>query len=113
MVGWVLFRANDFTHAVGYLKAMADLGRLTDAEFPVGLFVNPGVALALAVAAVASTPLVPWLGSLLDRADADRPLPAVIEAVAAGRLAALGAVLVLSSAMLAAGTHNPFIYFRF
>jgi alginate O-acetyltransferase complex protein AlgI len=113
MAGWVLFRANDFTHAVGYLKTMAGLGRWTDAEFPIGLFVNPGVALALAAAVVGSTPLVPWLGSLLDRADADRPMPALSEAVSAGRLAALGAVLVLSSAMLAAGTHNPFIYFRF
>jgi alginate O-acetyltransferase complex protein AlgI len=113
MVGWVLFRASDFTHALGYLKAMSGLGLLNDAEFHIGLFVNPGVALTLAAAVIGSTPFVPWLGSLIDRADGKRPMLAVTEAVSAGRLIALGTVLVLSSAMLAAGTHNPFIYFRF
>jgi hypothetical protein len=56
---------------------------------------------------------VPWLGSQIDRTQAHRPLPAFTESIAAGRLVALAAVLLLSSAMLAAGTHNPFIYFRF
>jgi hypothetical protein len=43
----------------------------------------------------------------------ERPSAAVAVAMGAGEIAALSLILLACSMMLAAGTYNPFIYFRF
>jgi alginate O-acetyltransferase complex protein AlgI len=108
MGGWVLFRATSLAHAGGYFAALAGgtagFGRAAD-------LLTGDVALALAVGAVACVPAGGWLRERLLA-----PGPAAAWR-AAGVVAAefAGCVLVLGGSVvcLAAGTYQPFLYFRF
>ncbi len=116
MIGWVLFRAESMTYALGYVKALFGLGGVlaTSVIHPVEQYLTPERMLILAVAAVGSAPLLPRLGRWLDRPRGQAPLPAGARAtIDALRVVALLVVFLLSAAQVAAGTYNPFIYFRF
>jgi hypothetical protein len=69
----------------------------------------------LAVAIVASAPVVPAFVRWWTAREADGAPRAAAWALAGalGRPALLALLLVASAAVLSAGTHNPFIYFRF
>ncbi len=99
MGGWVLFRAGSSGLALGYLQALLGGGHGLRA----GHLLTGDVALALAVAVPACLPLAAWL----------RARRALTPAVAVAEVAFCGALLALSSVTLAAGSHNPFLYFRF
>ena len=65
----------------------------------------------LVVGVVFATPLARTLGRWRDRVSAS---PGRLATVVQGLdVAWLGTVFLLASAFLAAGTYNPFIYFRF
>jgi alginate O-acetyltransferase complex protein AlgI len=115
-IGWVLFRAETVPQATAFLKAMAGLGTGGGLEYHVGLYVDAQLVLALCAGAIGSWPVMPLFvqvrGSVIARA------PGLLQAVLheGFALADVGghSLLLLASAMLlAAGTHNPFIYFRF
>ena len=102
LVGWVFFRAETFTAAMSYLTAMA--GRTGPMAVPSIYYLSIEVQVALAVAMVlAVRPLQARFAGVSPAAAAIR-LPAV---------ALQAAVLALSLLYVAAGTYNPFIYFRF
>jgi len=110
LFSWVLFRANTLAHAAAYLRCMllpwtgADRPALPPAEF-----MDPFGGLTLAVAAaVCFIPAVPAARSWLDRVGA-AATPGSALALAVGSIL----LLVCSAMALAAGTFNPFIYFRF
>ena len=118
LVGWVFFRANSFAHAASFLTAMAGLGSATAVEYLPAAFLRTDVVLALLAGIVGSAPLLPWLRDLHAgqlAAWLRRPRWAgLLEASFAGVAVAAHALLLLASTMmLAAGTYNPFIYFRF
>ncbi len=104
-VGWVLFRSESFAAALAYLRALVGMSPAAAGARELGLITPPVIA-ALAVAAIAS---VPWQ----TRRAADGASP-VLELVWRWlSVPACAAVWVLCWVRLAAGTHNPFIYFRF
>jgi len=106
--GWVLFRAESLHQAGSYPAAMAGFASGTGLEHHVGLQLDAVVGLALAAGVIGS-------GSVLPGLDRWREKIATMNlrvAVEAGRVAGL-ALLLVASAMLMAGTYNPFIYFRF
>jgi alginate O-acetyltransferase complex protein AlgI len=106
LVGWVFFRANSFAHAASFLTAMAGLSPATAVEYLPAAYLGSDVVLALLAGVIASAPLVPWLRRL--------PWEGWQEAALAGVSVAAQALLLLASMMmLAGGTYNPFIYFRF
>jgi alginate O-acetyltransferase complex protein AlgI len=109
MVGWVLFRAEGFTYATEFLSAMIGLGRGTGIAYHPGLYVDPAVVLAAAVGIVGSLPLVQALDRWRERAAP----PRFAWATDVASVAVLALVLVVSCMALAAGTYNPFIYYRF
>jgi alginate O-acetyltransferase complex protein AlgI len=109
MVGWVFFRAESLRQAGGYLAAMAGFATGSGLEQHVGLQLNAIVALALAAGALGSAPLLPRLARWR-RDIATMEVRALVEA---GRLAGLAVLFVASAMLMAAGTYNPFIYFRF
>jgi alginate O-acetyltransferase complex protein AlgI len=110
MVGWVFFRAETLGSAVSFLAAMAGLGTGSGLEYHAGLYLDATVVTALAAALVGSMPWMPALSAWFEA----RTRPAWLEAgVALGSYAGLIVVLLGCSALMAAGTHNPFIYFRF
>lgn len=113
MAGWVLFRADNFAHAVAYFQAMAGLTSGTSIE-PVRSWLNAEVLAGLAAGAVFCVPVLPWV---LDRIgqprvapEADVRDPARVHFVPTSVLVP---GLVLSVALLAGTTLNPFLYFRF
>ena len=109
MVGWVFFRAETLRQAGSFLSAMAGFASGSGLQQHVGLYLNAIVALALAAGVLGSAPLLPrltrWRGGI-----ATMQVRALVEA---GRLAGLVFLLVASAMLMAAGTYNPFIYFRF
>jgi alginate O-acetyltransferase complex protein AlgI len=102
----VFFRSNDLAHSAGYFKAMFGFSDPVDGFYRVAAFLNPELILTLIAATLGSMPLMPWLAKRFDRAGLTTTRMV---------LASSGLLLVLvwSVMKLAAGTHNPFIYFRF
>ncbi|HET6972261.1 MAG TPA: MBOAT family protein [Phenylobacterium sp.] len=117
LAGWVLFRADSLPQALGYLGAMADLGRLAALPVATRVLLDGQTLLALVAGVVFAVPTLPWL---LERARTRKLAPAgTLEPrldtqgvhVLSTPLLACG--LVLSVAILAGTTLNPFLYFRF
>uniref|UniRef100_E6VKA7 Probable alginate O-acetylase AlgI n=1 Tax=Rhodopseudomonas palustris (strain DX-1) TaxID=652103 RepID=E6VKA7_RHOPX len=121
-LAWVFFRAADLTQAVAYLRAMAGFGAGWSLNFLSEI--DPLVAICLVLGGLASASLFspltsdwrlrrnqregrldPGIGSL--QLDRDGAL------MLGARLVVLLTVGLLAAGQVAAGTYNPFIYFRF
>ena len=107
---WVLFRCNTVEQAADYYRALGGLSAADPALHPLGQYLNALVAVTLVVGAVFATPIGRSIGARVDDVVL-RSRGAVAAMSAEG--AWLTAVFVASAATLAAGTYNPFIYFRF
>jgi alginate O-acetyltransferase complex protein AlgI len=115
-IGWVLFRADTVAQATAFLKAMAGLGTGMGLEYHVGLYIDAELVLALCAGAIGSWPVLPLFVRVRDSVVARAPglLRAVLnEGFALADVAGHSLLLLASAMLLAAGTHNPFIYFRF
>lgn len=107
LLSWVIFRCETWAQTLGYFRSMGGLtasGGLT--AIPANV-VTTGVLYALAAGGLLCVPLWPAL-----RAQCSRWRPAA-GAWGVGELGAALAVLLLCLLAVGAGTHNPFIYYRF
>jgi len=102
IVGWVFFRADSFTHALGFLRAMAGAGIGAPTPFAPEWYLNSQATMAIALGIVGSTPKIAEWARTLD----GRP-------VTIGRPAVVALLLVVCTMFIAARSYNPFIYFRF
>jgi alginate O-acetyltransferase complex protein AlgI len=109
--GWVLFRCDSLIHAGAYYAALGGGGGATHARYPLFMYLDPLVGTTLAVAMIGAMPLGRVLAAAVDRAPANRG--AIVSVALLGEWSWLALVLIASCAALAAGTYNPFIYFRF
>jgi alginate O-acetyltransferase complex protein AlgI len=105
MGGWVLFRCETLTQAIAYYAALLGNAQGNPVRHPLAEFLDPFVAFTLLVGIVFATPLARAIGQWRDRH--------ANTAVLGMDVAWLAIVFVLASSFLAAGTYNPFIYFRF
>jgi alginate O-acetyltransferase complex protein AlgI len=115
-VGWVLFRADSLSQALAMLGAMAGFGRVSGVTYHLGLYLDAQLVLALIAGIVGSVPFVPLLLRVRDQALASTTglvRSALRAGLALTEVATLSLLLLASAMLLAAGTHNPFIYFRF
>lgn len=111
--GWILFRADNFTHAIGYVKGL--LG-----WYPPGVQTNSvwiqlfsgDVYLALTMGILGAMPLVPLCG-VVWRDRLERIHPVCAEIIESGRLIAVLSLLLLCFLPLFGATYTAFIYFRF
>jgi len=103
--GWVLFRCDTLGQAGHYFSALLSFSA-GDGSEPLARFLDPAIAAALAAGIVGSTP---WPAAIARRA----AMAAPAGARAISESSALLTLLVLCAACLAAGSYNPFIYFRF
>jgi alginate O-acetyltransferase complex protein AlgI len=112
LVGWVFFRAPDLGYALSYLGAMAGLQAGAPLAWHVDLWLDPVLAAALLAGFVGSVPWVQELAAWHAQLEARgrRTLGIALELAGTG---ALALVLLGSILELAAGSYNPFIYFRF
>jgi alginate O-acetyltransferase complex protein AlgI len=108
-VGWVFFRADSMAQAFAFLKAMTGLAEPQPTPLTVWWYLTPDVVAALVLGAIGSVPIVPvaeaWRRAL--------PSGARAAAVDLAAAAALCAILVAAIVQSAAGSYNPFIYFKF
>jgi len=118
MFGWVLFRAATFHQAVFFSHAMIGGGVPGPLPVPILKLLNPEVRIALVIGSILSFPVLPRLLDALGKPRVGRdeeyaeprldtffvhPLP--VTAMALGLIACI--------ALLATGSLNPFLYFRF
>ena len=108
IIGWTLFRAPDFAHAVAYLSAMFNFGAIGG---PVDVFIYAGWDIYAYLLASFVLSFLPAFDSLRNfKARITAPLGAGATPVSA---IATITLLGLSSVYIASTTHTPFIYFRF
>ena len=115
MMGWVLFRANTFGGAKIFFAAMAGFGSAPAAQ-PLARYATNQVLWTIAFGIPFSGPLWGWIKTQCVRLAnatpvAGRPALQIFGAIL--EIALVVALLLVSSAWLAGGTYNPFIYFQF
>ena len=116
MVGWILFRTESVTLARHFLAAMLGFGHGSGRIYNVASYATLDVRIAIAAGALLATPLVPAMLRWLERRIVSRNelIDAVLAATGSLLKAAwVLAVLLACCVFQAAGSHNPFIYFRF
>jgi alginate O-acetyltransferase complex protein AlgI len=111
MVGWVFFRAETLRDALGYLQAMVSLGgRSQTPQTILAMHFSADVQLAL-LAGIAGS--IPWIRDLGARLDSMSLKPVTRTGLETAVNGALLLMFLVALTQLAAGTYNPFIYFRF
>jgi alginate O-acetyltransferase complex protein AlgI len=118
MVGWVFFRADTLPQALGYLGEMAQAGQFRTPDAALSVLLNAQSVAALVAGSLLAAPLLPTLLQRLRTPRAEPPrldLPGRLEtrSVHALPVPLLAAGFVVSIAILAGSTLNPFLYFRF
>lgn len=112
MIGWVFFRADSVEHASTVLAAMLGRSGANAENHPPGMLLDSWTLLIIILGLVFSFPARRWIMSKFHV----RGTAGSTELTTAGELMSLLAVLallLLSLMVIAAGTHNPFLYFRF
>lgn len=108
IVGFTMFRATSISQGLDFISAMFT-GFSFDAPHALlfGRLLTPTRVLVFAVAAVAATPVLPWVWK---RAGGNPRREKLLQAVGVACTALLFVLCLLS---LASSTYNPFIYYRF
>ena len=115
MMAWVLFRANDFTHAWAYYKAMFSYNEISmNMEF-IDIFLNNEIYIVLLIAILSSTRI--WV-IMYEKALNIIPKQQQLLILKEGLwvmlvLNFIVIVMILSTNYLVVNSYNPFIYFRF
>jgi alginate O-acetyltransferase complex protein AlgI len=118
MGGWVLFRTLTISHGVAFYKTLIGLGAAANAEYPLSMYLDRGLGIVLLAAVIGSTPWIPWLAGRWNSPQEGKlahSSPSPRRSFAGGliRVACVWLIFVASASAMSAGTHNPFIYFRF
>lgn len=100
LVGWVFFRADSVPHALQYVATMA--GVATSAVSPVLLPIDSITIIAFLCAIVGAAPFLQRVS---------KKVPFLRHPYT--RICCVAAILLLCAMMLADGSYNPFIYYRF
>jgi alginate O-acetyltransferase complex protein AlgI len=111
--GWVLFRADSFSHALYYLKAMfgAFHGSIQANKIWM-VWYGHDVTIALVLAIIFSCPILPAIQKILLKREKAMPW-FVFMAMDLIKYACLLAILLICFMPLFGATYNSFIYFRF
>lgn len=103
LIGWVMFRAPDMTYAWDYLKNMFGFISNHNIAHDLIYYVDHIEIIAFGIAIMCSMPL---FTKMLTVSDKHVVLKSLINAW-------LIVLFILSTALIASSTYNPFIYFRF
>jgi alginate O-acetyltransferase complex protein AlgI len=112
MFSLVFFRSRDLAHARDYLSALIDFSSMAIGRYSAWYYLNTEVILALITGTLWATPLLARRVALIQSWSATRLAHgALVYQAGAGVLHLLLAALCFLQ--VAAGTYQPFIYFRF
>ena len=111
MIGWVLFATESFSHSMVILQSMFGFAPSKVAPIPADEYFALDIRIAILYGALFATPLLPWIIKMSQKTrEKIRGLGPVYDVL---QIVALIFIFLFSAMSLAAGTHNPFIYFRF
>jgi alginate O-acetyltransferase complex protein AlgI len=116
MFGWAIFRSSTIGAAGVYILRLCFLGGHSEALYGRSVLVNHEVLAALIAGIALSMPIIPAMARLWDRITATATGWRATASELMARLIEMGAlamVFLVSLALCAEGTYNPFIYFRF
>ncbi len=113
IIAWVFFRSDDLHHSMGFLKAMFAGGM--DRVFSLNFVTNPEVIFAFIIGAIMCVNGFTWMLRKIFKASlATHSGRQIVKPVFRwSRQIFFFIVLVWSALSVAAGSYNPFIYFRF
>ncbi len=113
MIGWVFFRSESLDHAMHYLASMFGIIHGDSAKYSVLFYIDTKILLTIIIASILSTPIA----NLIFRSVQKRILCSQFNYIQpifyGGYYFLLVSLFIISTASLAAGTYNPFIYYRF
>ncbi|MFJ5717836.1 MBOAT family O-acyltransferase [Neobacillus sp. NPDC093127] len=109
MVGWVFFRADNFSYSYGFIKTMFGFGGQIYNNQTILLLHDNTIMLLIAVLFV--FPIYPYLKEKLEKSFQTKPMVLISKEVI-GNITYIGLLLVVTM-YLVNSTYNPFIYFRF
>ena len=111
IMAWVFFRVETLPDAVAFLQSMFDFSATAHTFNDLGVYYDDSVIFAIALGMLLSVPVVPYLSSrFASRLSTSRVGQRVFDS---SSVALHLGVFYLAMGYLAAGTYNPFIYFRF
>ncbi len=120
LIGWVIFRSDSLDYALSYLKALVGMGTGTGTEFYPALYLDKKVIFFFILGLIGIFPvfkeLASWYQNWVNKWNEQGKEGMVKKAywVYTGiYVSYLVFVLGMSLMVLAGGTYNPFIYFRF
>lgn len=113
MIGWVFFRADTLEHAIQYLTSMAGFSQADGLRYYASFYLDPKTVLTLLAGCVFATPVAHWAGRQWQEVMNNSKLDGWQAIPNIGHYGILVLLFLLSVAYLAAGTYNPFIYYRF
>jgi alginate O-acetyltransferase complex protein AlgI len=116
LCGWVIFASDTLPHALGFLSAMFGLTSNASVAQDVDWFLTREIRIALIIGIICSLPVLPTLAELQDKTLGwlrGTPQTAMQITFCTFRVIGLCALFLICAMYLSAGTHNPFIYFRF
>ncbi len=112
LIGWVIFRAENFNQLSYYLKTMFGFGSGQSIEFPYYAITSNSLVTTLVIASLFSIPMFPYYQDHIKRFYKNNNT--VLGFVLTTKLEIFYLVILLLSLLnLASGSYNPFIYFRF
>lgn len=120
IIAWVFFRSDSMGYAFSYLKAMFGFGTGEGVHFYPALYLNAEVLFFILLGIAGSFPLFPRLKERyhgiekrVESRDGKTAARLLNSGFALVYTLYLTVVLLLSTMVMASGTYNPFIYFRF
>ena len=115
IMAWVLFRADDFSHAWGYYKAMFSYNEMLLNMDIMHIFLNNELYIILFIATLSSTRIWPIIYNRALRFNTNnKHLTLIREGLwSVLVLSFVIMVMLLSTNYLVVDSYNPFIYFRF
>ena len=115
-MAWVLFRAEDFSYAWGYYKAMFGFNTSEYGMYEFSKYLNTEFLIILIVAILGSTKFFINTGNFIKKSkiNANKKVQLTFQSI--HTLISIGfylGILVLCAMYLLSDTYNPFIYYRF
>ncbi len=112
ITGWVFFRAETFSQAISYIKALVNVSNYQTTLLQFVQVLSSEAVYAILIGLILSLPVYPGLEKYLKSLSNGNTLKSTL-ATDIPRLIILSSLLFFSIMKMAASTYNPFIYFRF
>ena len=113
MIGWVFFRAEHFSHAWGYCKALFGLTPESDFQFDLAFYFNNELIIALVIGVLVACNILKKVGEKID-GWMSKVKPLIFSYLYQSASTILLLLIFLYCTMnLVNSAYNPFIYFRF